>query len=107
MKVNVTPDINRYQTKSVGIFSAKQILFALIGISAAAIMYMLCSNLLPTIFATAFAAAFGLPIAALGFLQIGGVPATDLVGKIVALPAGKGKKPYAPEEVIKNVQKEK
>lgn len=106
MKVKLIGNISDYEQKAVGIFSARQIGFSLLGTAAGIGIYLALKTLLPSVISTVVAAVVGLVIIALGFLRLGGVPATALIGCFFRLISGHGKRKYIMEEED-NAQEEK
>lgn len=106
MKVKLIGNISDYEQKAVGIFSARQIGFSLLGTAAGIGVYLALKPLLPSVISTIAAAAVGLVIIALGFLQLGGVPAAALIGCFFRLLSGQGKRKYIMEEEDAQEEKE-
>lgn len=102
MKVKITGNITNYESKSIGIFTTRQILFFVLGLAVGVVSYSLVVNILPPVFATVIATLTGLFIAACGIYKLGGLPLSNVLMRALKLAAGHGKRKY----IIDNIYME-
>lgn len=98
MKIKTIGDISSYEAKSVGIFTTRQLLFIIGGVSAAIGVFVLTNAVLPIVLTTLISTLAGLAIAAMGFIKLGGMPLFDVLKRVAALALGYGKRIYMKEE---------
>ena len=99
MKVKITGNITNYESKTVGIFTTRQIGFTVCGLAVGVALYALIINILPPVFATAIAALVFVAIAACGIYKLGGLPLTTVLLRAFKLAAGHGKRRYAIDNI--------
>lgn len=99
MKVKITGNITNYESKTVGIFTKRQIVFTVCGLVAGVALYALIVNILPTVFATAIAALVFVAIAACGMCKLGGMQLSNVLLRTFKLAAGHGKRRYTIDNI--------
>jgi len=87
MKVKIRGNIT-YEQKSIGFFTTAQLIYTVIGTLTAIGIYNLIHNVLPVVFSTLLATAVFIVIAALGFLNLGGMKATEVIRRIFKIALG-------------------
>lgn len=107
MKVKITGNVYEYKSKLVGPFTARQFLFALLGLGLGAGTYVLLRQWLPAVISTLLAAIVGLTAAAGGILTVGGLRATEIAARIIMLAAGMGRRPYKTEDWVTDDDEQK
>jgi len=106
MKVKITGNISNYEQKTVGFFTTRQLIFSIVGLITGIISFFLMGHILPTIFSTLLAAIVGFFVAALGILEYGGLPLSELVLRVLKLAAGQGKRMYKTDEIYMEAEDE-
>lgn len=106
MKVKITGNITNYESKSIGIFTTRQILFFVFGLFVGVISYFLIVNVLPPVFATVISTLIGLFIAACGIYKLGGLPLSNVLMRALRLAVGHGKRRYTTDNIYMEAEDE-
>lgn len=97
MKVKIRGNFTLYEQKTVGFFTTSQLLYSLLGLLAGIGAYALLHKIIPLAFSTLLATLVCVFIAALGFLRLGGMKATEVIKRIFKMAMGSYKYKYMTE----------